>query len=46
MLAAGPEFKILAENQLDGDYTLSSIASAGNELFIRTNSHLYCIAKK
>ncbi len=46
VLAAGPEFKILAENQLDGDYTLSSIASAGNELFIRTNSHLYCIAKK
>jgi outer membrane protein assembly factor BamB len=45
VLAAGPEFKILSENMLDDDYTLSSIAVSGKELFIRTSSHLYCIGK-
>lgn len=45
VLAAGPEFKILAENPLDDDYTLSSIAVSGPNLFIRTSSHLYCIGK-
>ncbi len=45
VLQAGPEFKILSENQLDDGYTLSSIAVAGRELFIRTASHLYCIAE-
>jgi outer membrane protein assembly factor BamB len=43
VLAAGPEFKVLATNELDGTYTLSSIAVADRELFIRTSSHLYCI---
>ena len=45
VLAAGSEFKILAENPLDDDYTLSSIAVSGKQLFIRTSSHLYCIGK-
>ena len=45
VLAAGPEFKILAQNPLDDDYTLSSIAVSGRELFIRTSSHLYCIGR-
>jgi outer membrane protein assembly factor BamB len=43
VLAAGPEFKSLATNELDGSYTLSSPAVAGNQLFIRTGTHLYCI---
>ncbi len=46
VLAAGPEFKVLAENQVDDPYTLSSIAVSGSELFLRTSSHLYCISKK
>jgi outer membrane protein assembly factor BamB len=45
VLAAGPEFKVLSENPLDDDYTLSSIAVSGKQLFIRTSSHLYCIGK-
>jgi len=45
VVAAGPEFKILSENPLDDDYTLSSIAVSGSELFIRTSTHLYCIGK-
>ncbi|HEX7898321.1 MAG TPA: PQQ-binding-like beta-propeller repeat protein [Planctomycetota bacterium] len=43
---AGAAFKILAENQLDDDYTLSSIAVSGSQLFIRTSSALYCVGKK
>lgn len=46
VVAAGPEFRILAENALDDDWTLSSIAVAGSELFVRTSTHLYCIGKK
>lgn len=46
VLAAGPEFMALATNELDGTYTLSSIAVAGEQLFLRTSTHLYCIAKK
>lgn len=43
VLAAGPEFKVLSENKLDDDYTLSSIAVSGPNLFIRTSKALYCI---
>jgi outer membrane protein assembly factor BamB len=46
VLAAGTEFKILAENQLDDDYTLSSIAVSGGRLYLRSSSHLYAIGKK
>jgi outer membrane protein assembly factor BamB len=46
VLAAGPEFKLLATNELDGTYTLSSLAVSGSWLFIRTATHLYCIGKK
>jgi outer membrane protein assembly factor BamB len=45
VLSAGPEFKLLATNELDGTYTLSSIAVSGEQLFLRTSTHLYCIAK-
>ena len=43
IIQAGPEFQILATNELDGSYTLSSFAASGSQLFIRTSSHLYCI---
>ena len=45
MVAVGPEFKVLAENPLNDDWTLSSIAVSGKQLFIRTSTHLYCIGK-
>jgi outer membrane protein assembly factor BamB len=45
VLAAGPEYKELATNELDGSWTMSSIAVAGSQLFIRTGTHLYCIGK-
>ena len=44
VLAAGLEFEVLAQNQLEDDYTLASIAVSGSELFVRTSTHLYCIS--
>ena len=44
VLEAGQEFEVLGVNDLDDDYTISSIAVSGRELFIRTSKHLYCIA--
>ena len=44
VLEAGPTFKVIAENDL-ADYTLSSIAVSGGQLFIRTTKFLYCIGK-
>ena len=43
VIAAGSEFKVLATNELDGSYTLSSLAVSGSQLFMRTGTHLYCI---
>mgnify|MGYP000586326250 CR=1 FL=1 len=45
VFAAGPEFKILAENDL-ADYTLSSPAISDGQIFLRTTRHLYCIGKR
>jgi outer membrane protein assembly factor BamB len=45
VIAVGPEFKVLAENPLNDDWTLSSIAVSGKQLFIRTSTALYCIGK-
>jgi outer membrane protein assembly factor BamB len=42
---AGPEFRILAENDL-ADYTLSSPAVADGQIFLRTTRHLYCIGTR
>jgi len=42
---AGPQFELLAENET-GEYTLSSVAVSGGNLFLRTAGHLYCIGKK
>lgn len=44
VIAAGPEYRKLATNELDGTYTLASPAVSGSRLFIRTAAHLYCIA--
>lgn len=46
VLEAGPEFKIIATNELDAGYTLASPVVAGNQIFMRTESSLYCIQKK
>jgi outer membrane protein assembly factor BamB len=43
IVSVGPEFKLLATNELDGSYTLASPAVSGSKLFIRTSTHLYCI---
>jgi outer membrane protein assembly factor BamB len=45
VLAAGPEYKVLATNELDGSYTLASFAVSGSQLFVRTGAALYCIGK-
>ena len=46
VLAAGPKYKLLATNELDGSYTLSSPIAAGRQLFLRTGEYLYCIARE
>jgi hypothetical protein len=46
VITAGPDSEQLAINELDGSYTLSSIAVSGQELFLRTSTHLYCIANQ
>ena len=45
VLRAGPEFEVLATNELDGGYTLSSPAIAEGRIYIRTETHLYCIGE-
>ena len=45
VLRQGLEFEVLATNALDGAYTLSSPAIAGGRIYLRTESHLYCIAQ-
>jgi outer membrane protein assembly factor BamB len=42
---AGPEFKILSVNKLDG-YTLASPIASGDQLYIRTGEALYAFGKK
>lgn len=45
VLKDGPDFEVLAMNQLDDGFDASP-AVVGNELFLRGRSHLYCIAAK
>lgn len=42
VLEDGPEFKVLAVNQL-AEGIDASIALSGNQLFLRSEGHLYCI---
>ena len=46
VIEAGPKFRLIATNALDGTYTLSTPAFADDEIFLRTATHLYCIAKR
>ncbi len=46
VIQAGPEYKLLAKNVLDNSWTLSTPAVVDNEIFLRTGTHLYCLAKK
>ena len=41
----GDEYKLIASNPLDGSYTLSTPAFVGDEIYVRTGTHLYCIRK-
>ncbi len=45
VLPAGPEFKILATNKLDGSNGLSSPAVSEREIFLRTSGAIYCLAR-
>lgn len=45
VLAAGPAFKVLAENALD-EYTLSSPAVSNGRIYLRTEKHLFAIGGK
>jgi outer membrane protein assembly factor BamB len=45
VVKAGPQFELLAENQLNG-YTLSSPAVSEGQIFIRTDKFLYAIGKR
>jgi outer membrane protein assembly factor BamB len=42
---SGPKFELLAENETP-EYTLSSVAVSGGQLFLRTAGYLYCIGRK
>jgi outer membrane protein assembly factor BamB len=44
VVQAGPTFAVLAENDLE-EYTLSSPAVSGGQIFIRTDKALYAIGK-
>jgi outer membrane protein assembly factor BamB len=45
VLKAGPQFTVLAENEFD-DYTLSSPAVSGGQIFFRTTRFLWAIGSK
>ena len=45
VLKASPEFEVLATNELDGGYTLSSLTIAEGRIYIRMETHLYCIGE-
>jgi outer membrane protein assembly factor BamB len=45
VVQAGPAFKLLAKNALDGSYTLCTPAFVGDAIYLRTGTHLYAIAK-
>jgi outer membrane protein assembly factor BamB len=46
VIEAGPTFRLIAKNTLDGSYTLSTPAIVDSEIILRTGTHLYCIRKK
>lgn len=46
VLAQGPDFQILAANDLDGTQTVASPVFVNGRILLRTDTHLYCIAGK
>src|SRR5262249_47645582 len=42
MVQAGPEFRLLAENDM-GEQVIASPAISGGEIFIRGQKHLFCV---
>jgi hypothetical protein len=44
VVAAGPDYKLIAVNRLDEPMN-ASIAVSGGNLFLRTHKHLWCIGK-
>jgi outer membrane protein assembly factor BamB len=46
VVQTGKEFKLLAENELDESYTLSSPAVSDSRLYIRTAYYVYCIENR
>ena len=46
VLAAKPEYELLAHNRIEGDRTVfnASPAVSGGRLYLRSDGHLYCIA--
>ena len=46
VLAAGPESKLSATNELDGSYTLSSIAVSGRQLLVRRRTSIASAANR
>lgn len=45
VIEAGPKYRLIAKNSLDGTYTLSTAAFVDGEIILRTGTHLYCISK-
>ena len=45
VLEAGPTFKVLATNELEGGYTLSSPVIVGPRIYLRTSDYLYCVGR-
>jgi outer membrane protein assembly factor BamB len=45
VVAAGPKFELLAENDL-GQYTLSSVAISEGQLFLRTDGFLFAVGQR
>lgn len=45
VIHAGPTYKLIGKNALDGSYTLCTPAFVDGEIIIRTGTHLYCVTK-
>jgi outer membrane protein assembly factor BamB len=46
VIAAGPEFRVIAKNSLNDEMCWASPAVSGNHIFLRTTEHLYAIGTK
>lgn len=45
VLSQGPEFKVLAANELDGTQAVATPVLVNSRILIRTDTHLYCIGQ-